>query len=159
MNVKSIFLFCLLIMAGIVSRADDYSYLTIQKNNTGNDESSVALSSLSKITFSNGAMSLYDASGNRLGIYTLSDLNLMYFSNSATAVESLSVNSESVVLQNGILKINSSAGSKISLFQSSGALVKSLSASDAESEINMSSLPKGIYLLKVNDQVTKVLNK
>lgn len=157
---KRFFLFCvsLLVMGG-TSWADDYSYLTIQQNNAGNSETSVVLSSLSKITFNNGSMQLYNATGTSLGTYSLSDLNMMYFSATATAIQSVNTNQSSSVFSNGVLKIDATSGSKISLYQTSGTMVKSFSSAAEESEINMGSLPKGVYLLKVNDKVTKILNR
>jgi hypothetical protein len=148
-----------LVMMGATGWADDYSYLTIQQNDAGNTEASVALSSLRKITFSNGAMELYNASGASLGTYTLSDLNMMYFSATPTGIQNANTNQFSAILSNGTLKINATVGSRISLYQTCGALVKSFSSAAEESEINMSSLPKGVYLLKVNSKVTKILNR
>jgi hypothetical protein len=147
------------LLMGATSWADEYSYLTIQRNDAGNSEASVALASLSKITFSNGSLILSNAYGTTIGTYTLSELNKMYFTSQPTGIGNAVTDEMSAVLQNGVLRINSVSGSKIKLYQTSGALVKSFSSSASESEINMGSLPKGIYLLKVNGQVKKILNR
>lgn len=145
---------------GATSWADEYSYLTIQRNDAGNSEASVALASLSKITFSNGSLILSNAYGTTIGTYSLSELNKMFFASQATGITNTAIGgSMSAVLQEGVLKISSTLGANIRLYQTSGVLVKSFSSSASESEINMGSLPKGIYILKVNDQVKKILNR
>lgn len=159
MSKKILSAMALFFIFGATCLADDYSYLTIQQNDTGNTETSVVLSSLSKITFSNGSMNLYNTSGTSMGTYSLSALNMMFFSSTATGIQSAAADGFSAALQGGVLKISSPAASKINLYMASGALVKSISSSAAETEIYMSSLPKGIYLLKVNNQVKKILNR
>ena len=148
-----------LLLMGTTSWADEYSYLTIQKNDASNSETSVALASLSKITFSNGSLILSNAYGTTIGTYNLSELNKMFFASQATAIENISTDKMSIALQEGVLRISSDPGSNIRLYQTSGVLVKSFSSSASESEINMSSLPKGIYLLRINNQVKKILNR
>jgi hypothetical protein len=147
------------LLMGATSWADEYSYLTIQKNDAGNSETSVALASLSKITFSNGSLILSNAYGTTIGTYTLSELNKMFFASQATGIDNAAIDNMSAVLQDGVLKVSSALGSNIKLYQTSGVLVKSFSSSASECEINMGSLPKGIYILKVNGQVKKILNR
>lgn len=161
MEIKKRLLMTLVLFAMICTLgwADDYSYLTVQQNDEGYTESSVALSSLSKITFSDGAMQLYDASGTSLGNYTLSALNKMFFSATATDIQTTDADKLSFAFSGDVLKVDAAAGSRISLFRTSGTLVKSFTAAADESEVNMSTLSKGVYLLKVNDKVGKVLNK
>jgi hypothetical protein len=148
-----------LLLMGTTGWAEEYSYLTFQKNDASNSETSVALASLSKITFSNGSLILTNAYGTNIGSYNLSELNKMFFAAQATAIENIQTDNTSITLQEGMLRINAVPGSKINLYQTSGAMVKAFSASASECVVNMSSLPKGIYLLRVNNQVKKILNR
>lgn len=158
MKKIKLFLIAIVLMIGTTCYAEDFSYLTIQKNDASNTEQSFSLSLLSKLTFSNGSLILTMGDGTTSS-FTLTDLNLMFFSNQATGIQSAQTSSKLAILNNGVLTISTESGAKISLFQTNGALVRTLTTTDNETEINIGSLPKGIYLLKINDKVQKILNR
>ncbi len=121
--------------------ADNYSYLTIKKNDTAGTEQSVALSTLKKITFESGSMILTTTSGSTS--FTLTELSNMYFASTATGILG-TTDDES----NGILRVYATSGVKMAEYTSGTKI----------SDIDLSNLPKGVYFIKSNGKTIKVSN-
>jgi len=69
--------------------ADDYQYLTMCYNSV---EKSISLETIQKITFENGSVVVATSNGNET--FTQSQMEKMYFSAEATAVQSVKAETE-----------------------------------------------------------------
>lgn len=81
--MKKLFVMALLAV-GMTAQAEDYKYLNVA---VGGTEKSISLGTLQKITFENGNMVV--ATSNGTDTYVLTDLQKMYFSQTATSIEAL----------------------------------------------------------------------
>lgn len=130
-----------LLMAGTNAMADDYSYLTVKKNDTAGTETSTALSTLKKITFSSGNMVLTTTSGTVS--YTLTELDKMYFASTATGISNITD-----IDNCGALNVYSTNGVKMAEYAPGTSVAN----------INLSNMPKGVYIVKCDGKTIKVTN-
>lgn len=141
---------------GTSAIADNYSYLTIDKND---GETSFSLSEIKKITFegSNMIITMTDGSTQQL---PLASLNKMFFSETGlTAINPANKTNEQIQLIDGIIHVNAPAGSMVTLYAINGQMVKNIAATGEDTQINVSNMTKGIYIVKVGKQAKKIMNK
>ena len=147
----------LLLLVGVTAFADDYAYLSIVQ--TG-EQSEVSISNIKNITFddTNMIINLTDNSQQKL---PLAGLSKMFFTNESTGIQSVAASAKqsNFVLKDGVLHVTGAQGANISVFDVNGKAVRSVTASKAETEINLSGLTKGIYIVRVGNQTKKVMNK
>ena len=124
----------------------------------GNDI--VDFGALQKITFDNGKMSLHMNDGN-VDSYSISDVNRITnnygLSLSVDAVEQKgelvgSVSGEQIV-------VNCPAGTEVEIFSVCGAKVLSQRLGSENGTISISSLSKGVYILRANGRTAKFLKR
>lgn len=124
----------------------------------GNDI--VDFGALQKITFDNGKMNLHSYSANVVS-YPLSDVyritNNYGLSLSVDAVEHKGdlvsgVSDEHIV-------VNSPAGTEVEIFSVCGAKVLSQRLGSENGTISISSLSKGVYILRANGRTAKFLKR
>ena len=82
-------LIMVLLAVGTAAFADDYKYLTMGYNSV---EKSIELSTIQKITFENGKVVVATSNGNQT--FALTEMEKMYFSEEATAIERISQEKE-----------------------------------------------------------------
>lgn len=134
--------------------ADSYSCLTI---NGTSGESNYAISSITKITFDELNMILWNGA-EQMATLPLSSLDKMQFTNNPAGIDAVEM-APKTSLRDGVLYIQAKSGSRITLFNLRGMAVKEITASSDETEINLRGLQKGVYVVKVNDSATKIMNK
>lgn len=123
-----------LFLTVMAAPADDtYGYLTFQKSDGG--EQSVSVDNL-KITFSDGQLIATNTSTS--ATFTLSDLSKMYFSSTATAIETVDA--------------NASDDSTVEIWSLSGISLGSFS-SLAEARQKLS---RGVYVVKQGTKTFKI---
>ena len=135
--------------------ADDYAYLTISQNN---NETSYAVSSISKITFDASDMVLHLSDGNEAKL-PLSGLSKMFFSNEASAIATVGAASRQITMKNGVLRVTAPKGSVVTVYDMSGKMVRTQTAQEAETEVNLNGVVNGVYIVKVGSEAKKVLKK
>ena len=120
----------------------------------------VDFGALQKITFDNGKMNLHTHDGG-VASYQLSDVdritNNYGLSLSVDAVEQKgdlvsSVSDEHIV-------VNCPAGTSVEIFSVCGAKVLSQRLDSENGTISISSLPKGVYILRANGRTAKFLKR
>lgn len=120
----------------------------------------VDFGALQKITFDNGKMSLHMNDGN-VDSYSISDVNRITnnygLSLSVDAVEQKgelvsSVSGEQIV-------VNCPAGTEVEIFSVCGAKVLSQRLGSENGTISISSLSKGVYILRANGRTAKFLKR
>lgn len=87
--MKKLFLIAMLAVS-TMAYADDYQYLTMCYNNV---EKSIVLETVQKITFENGQVVVTTSNGNES--FELAQMQRMFFSNTATAVKEVEMETTS----------------------------------------------------------------
>ena len=146
-----------LLMVGATAFADDYAYLSIVE--TGG-QSEVSINNIKNITFDDTNMLINLTDGNQQKL-PLSGLTKMFFSGESTSIQSVAANGKqtSFALKDGVLHVAGAQGANITVFDVNGKAVRNVIATRAETEINLSGLTKGVYIVRVGDQTKKILNK
>ena len=148
------FLFALAMMAATVAMAESYAYLTVTTND---GDTNYEVSTISKITFDETNMILWSGS-NKLGELPLASLEKMSFTGDGMGINTSTVAMKSTI-QNGVLRVNAPEGSHIILYNIRGEVVKEVTAASMETELNLSGLRKGVYIVRVGRQAQKLMNK
>jgi len=133
--MKKILLLVLLMIGTCASYADDYTYPYLVFETAGGAKTSVTISE-GTITIADGQLTI----GGHT--FALSDLSKMYFSTTTTGIAEVAVDDN--LNDNGCVDVYDLNGRKV------------LSEGDSES---LSSLPKGIYIVKSGRKTYKVAIK
>ena len=153
-SFRNLMLGLLLTVSG-AAMADDYAYLTVTQ--TGG-ESSYAVSSIEKITFEASDMVLHLTGGNTTKV-PLAGLSKLFFTSSASGIATVSSNPSQISLRNGVLRVSGQKGSVVTVYDMSGKAVRTVTMQETETEINLSGVVKGIYIVKVGGEAKKVMNR
>ncbi len=144
----------LLLMAvvSLTARADDgYGYLTAVYNGT---EESYELATVQKITFEEGYVVITTSRGEtRL---PQSEMEKMYFSIVATAVDQLPGQSPRLRMEGGLLR--ASGEGLLHIYNAAGQLLRMASV-EGEMNISLATLPKGVYVANMGDETIKIVKK
>jgi len=150
-----VFLTTVMLAMCLSSWADSYAYLTVNSDDSGS--SSYAVADISKMTFESSNLVIWK-SDTRLAELPLSGLDRMFFS-ATSGIQSLSALSSQIHHEGGKLRITAPRGTRIALYDISGKLIKAVTASAEETELNLSGLRRGAYIVKAGDQSRKILGK
>ena len=156
MNKKIFLLGVILLIAGRLFAIEESKLITVSADGT---EIVYALSDVQKIIFENNTMTVNMKSGaNATGITCISILLL-----DVVGIENPKVASPVFIFPNPV-KTNltvtgAEKGVKINLFDLNGKLLQSAIAQDSSTDINVSSLPPGLYLLQVGERVLKFIKQ
>jgi hypothetical protein len=150
MNKLRTLLASILFLIGIASSwADDYKYLTIAQNN---GETTIDVTSIVKITFDDTNMVIHLSDGNTQTML-LSDLQRMFFSNT-TGI--MSITQSKMHFSGGVLRAEIATGEYMEIFDMRGRKVFSANQSGS---FDLTTLTKGIYIVKVGNETRKVVNR
>ncbi len=127
--------------------ADDYKYLTAKYNN---EEKSIELASIRKITFEAGDVVVYTSEGQVK--FPLSEMEKMFFSEAPTAIESMPMETASMKVSGGVLSV--SGNGLLRIYSSNGQL-QQMAKVDGSSRISLQNLPKGVYIINIGNQSIK----
>lgn len=141
-------LLSLVLCVGLTASAGTYNYLTIA---TTAVESSVALNQLKKITFEGNNLVVTTTDGTQSS-FELATLNRLFFSDEPTAVRT--VRQEGLSYRNGRIVANGQG--VLSVYNASGALIRQQAVGSSRSELNIATLPTGIYIVKLGSQTLKI---
>ncbi|MGN0233855.1 MAG: T9SS type A sorting domain-containing protein [Bacteroidaceae bacterium] len=129
--------------------ADEYNYLTVTCTNA---EQSISLPTVQKITFADGN-AVVTASDGQTYTYPLTELQKMTFTMNPTAIKALPTQEKGLTYKGGTLRVTGTG--LLYVYNSAGVLVQMAHVKDA-ANINLSSLPKGIYVVNMGQQTIKV---
>lgn len=127
--------------------ADDYKYLTAKYNN---EEKSIELASIRKITFEAGDVVVYTSEGQVK--FPLSEMEKMFFSEAPTAIESMPMETASMKVSDGVLSVS---GNGLLCIYSSNGQLQQMAKVDGSSRISLQNLPKGVYIINIGNQSIK----
>lgn len=146
--MKKLFL-TIALAASLSASADDYAYLTAQY---GGVEQSIELATVRTISFEQDLV-VVTTSEARL-TFPLAEMQKMYFSATATAIDRLPSETDNLKVIGGVLHV---AGQKgiVRVYASNGTL-QHMAQVEGRSSISLQSLPKGVYFIQLGNQVIKV---
>lgn len=134
--------------------ADDYSFLTFQY---GGVQQSVALTSLKKITFSGGKMLATTADG--VHSFDLNTMEKMFFSATATALTTTTADCIGLVYDAASQTVRvggNTGGAMLNVYFLNGSLALRTPVAAEGASVSLASLPKGVYVVKLNGQTLKI---
>ena len=131
--------------------ADDYQYLTVRESG---GETSFSVSKIQKITFDTANMVLHLTDGSRQEL-PLVGLQKMFFGTGSSGLSFSQVESR-MEFSRGMLRATVGSGESIAVYNMKG--VKVFSANESGS-YDLSTLARGVYIIKVGNDTKKVVNK
>ena len=136
--------------------ADNYAYLTVVQTGSQTD---VSLSDIKKITFDESNMLIVLADGNEQKL-PLSGLSKMFFSSKdPNAIESVNAGKSQFAIKDGKLTILGAEGKQVTIYDTNGRAVRTVTLSEGQTEINISGLTKGVYIVRAGKEAKKIMNK
>lgn len=149
--MKRIILATLLVAGACHSaKADDYQYLTVAHSSV---EQSIELASIQKITFNTKANQIVVTTTEGETTFPISEMEKMYFSATPTAIKALP--NESECLQMTGNQLNVKGNGMLRIYSSNGALQR-MAKVEGDTHVDMSNLPKGVYIISLGNQVIKI---
>ena len=147
--MKKILLSALVALSAYSVWADEYNYLTVAYNNV---EQSITLSTIQKITFQGGNCVVTTTEGDFS--YPLSQMEKMRFTADPTAIERLPLQAEGLKCMDGNLTVGQKG--LLRIYNASGSLIRVANVSKAGSVVNLNTLPKGVYIVRMGEKTIKV---
>ena len=145
--MKQLFMSFVLAFA-LCTSASAYNYLTIASDAV---ESSVALNQLKKITFSGNELVVTSVDGTETRT-DLATLKRLFFSDEPTAVRT--VRQDALTFRNGHIVANGRG--VLSVYNAGGALIRQQTVNSSRAEMNIATLPAGIYIVRLGNQTIKI---
>ena len=151
------FIYLLLIAASPLNMMADDDGFVIRMNNGAAD--AFKFSETKKITFSGDGLNVIDLNSNVMSTYLFDDIEKIVFESNFTGIDGVVSEGENVqfCLSDDGQKImlgGVSNGCSMRLYNVTGTMVMNMSRFDG-TEIDVSNLPAGIYVLSVNNQTFK----
>jgi len=156
MSKKIFLLAVVLLITGRLFSEEESQLITLRTDGT---ETAYALLDVQKIVFENNAMTVNMKSGSDATEITC----IRFLLNDNVGIENPKLAPSVFVfpnpVQTNLTVAGANKGVKINLFDLNGKLLRSAPAQENSTEINVSSLPKGLYLLQVGEQVIKFIKQ
>ena len=115
-------------------------------------EQSISLPTVQKITFADGN-AVVTASDGQTYTYPLTELQKMTFTANATAIKALPKQDQGLTYKGGTLHVTGTG--MLHIYNAAGALVQMAHVQEG-ANINLSTLPKGIYVVNMGQSTIKV---
>ncbi len=145
---KHLTLLALMATFCLPSRADGLNYLTASYNST---EKSIELASVQKITFTESNVVVTTSAGEET--FPISEMEKLYFSATATAVENLACSTANLTFQDGV--IHAQGNGLLRIYNVNGQIQRMASVSGSAT-ITTHTLPRGLYIIQLGNDVIKI---
>ena len=154
MNKKIFLLGLILLIAGQFASAQEWKLITVTADGT---ETTYALPNVQNIVFKDNTMTVNLKSGD-----SAAGITCIRF-DQPQGIKTLQSESSVFVFPNPVQTNLTVAGVakdvKINLLNLNGTLLQSIPAQDNSTNINVSSLPAGLYLLQIGNQIIKFIKQ
>jgi hypothetical protein len=154
MNKKIFLLGVVLLIAGQFAAAQEWKLITLTADGT---ETTYALPNVQNIVFKDNSMTVNLKSGD-----SAAEITCIRFDQSQ-GIKTLQLESSILVFPNPVQTNLTVTGVdkdvKINLLSLKGTLLQSIPAQDKSTNINVSSLSPGLYLLQIGEQVIKFIKQ
>ena len=134
--------------------ADDWSYFILENT----DGTIVQLTAIgTELTFEGTNIVATNAATGQTATIALADLSLMYFSdhNITTSIAGTETKA-SIGVHAGRITVSAPAGSHVTVYTTAGAVVADTTVGTDGATAISHTLPRGIYLVKINETATKI---
>lgn len=151
--MKSIYTFLLLTFIAVPAMSQQ---MFVEKS-AGTE--TIDFSNLDKITFSGTTVNIIQTDGKTIQA-GMGDIDRIHFSN-YNGIEEMNYNSEALfcyVSNDGIL-VNCNADEIIDIYNVTGSKLASIRQKADNGTISIAQLPKGIYIIRVNDRTAKFVKR
>jgi hypothetical protein len=138
-----------------VASAQGYAYLTVGSD--GGSTTSFAIDDINRMTIEDGKLVMWNQQ-ERFAELPLMTLDRMFFS-ATNGITARSAQPCRIRMDGGVLRITAPRGTRITLYNMSGQLLKEVTASAEETELSVNGLRKGAYIVKAGDEARKILSK
>jgi len=156
MKKKILFLGLALLMAGQLMIAQSYQMVTLSANGT---EATYPVSDVQQVVFASNSMTVKMKEGADASSITC----IKFTESTATGIIDQKSESAISVFPNPVTDMLSVSGVKkdaiIYLYNMNGALLQTVTSQENATNINVSSLQQGIYLLRINNLIIKFIKK
>ncbi len=154
--LKALVLASMLWGGSMQMKADGLAFLVIEQQD--GEKVSYALSDIRKITFDSNYMYLNLSSGTTeaLPFEVLSNLTV---GKDNTGIELMSKEKTGMKLKDGMLSLDMKGNGTVTLYDTAGKTVRTIAVHAGQNSISLGKMPKGMYLVKVNGNSQKILNK
>lgn len=140
----------LLFGATVIAVADSYNYLTLVSTNI---ESSVALRTIKRITFSDGNLIVTTVDGEQT-LTPLTTLSELTFTSEPTAIRSIGTKAADLCIEAG--KVVANGTGMLLLYNANGQLMRQQYVSSQRHKISLDELPHGIYIARLGNRILKI---
>lgn len=129
--------------------------------NDGDDETVVSLADIDKITFEGASMVITPKTGSQKTIALTAIKDFKFTPNSTTSLLTLQNEAEvgpKISVKSGIIKVegwDTSRTATLSVYSVGGQQMLSISEWKG-ADIDINTLPKGVYVIKIENQTTKI---
>lgn len=129
------FLLATAMLTSILAWADDYNYITVQKNDAASTQESTALSEFTNIRVKDSNLILFDGD-TQVKSYALDELHKLFFTKEPTEIKEIETETTS---------------GRTYIYNISGILIAS--------DIDIDKLPKGVYIVKNGNKTDKIVKR
>ncbi len=151
--MKRLFLsFMLVVAAALPAVADAYNYLTLV---TGATAQSLSLSGVKRITFSDGNLVVAMADGSESSV-ALSALSSITFTENATSSGVRTLGGQDVSLRMDGGRLVASGTGVLTLYTANGQLVRQQNVRSGHGEMSLAALARGIYIARFGNRTLKI---
>lgn len=156
MRMKGFLMGTLLLMATVV-HADEYAYLNV---NSSAGETSYTVENISKITFDADNMVLNLTDGTHVDL-PLAGLDKMWFGATGAGIGSVTASTVNMRIIGGVLTVTTSTDreSRVTLYNIGGTMLAEAQTNNGEAQLNLNGMQKGVYIVRMNDQSKKIMNR
>lgn len=149
---KKLLLWLFALVAAVPLAAQDYGYLTLKR--TDGREKSFAVG---RITLTFDATNMQLTTGGQAYSYALTDLDYLFFSSAATAIERVATPAQAVSLEGAdLLNVTLPTAARVSVFAVDGTLCLQRSLTAGTHSLPLGGLSRGIYLVRLNGTTFKI---
>lgn len=127
----------------------DYKYLTVA---TSSSEKSIELATIQKITFNVSEKQVVVTTSEGEVTFPQSELQKMFFGNTATAIENMAEESEALKVANGVLIAQ---GNGLLRIYNAGGALQGMVNVEGETRVNLSKYASGVYVVNLGKQTIK----
>lgn len=151
--MKRLFLsFMLVVAAALPAVADAYNYLTLV---TGATAQSLPLTSVKRITFSDGSLVVTEVDGSQSSI-ALSVLSSIRFTENPTESGVRSLGGQNVSLRMDGGRLVASGTGVLTLYNANGQVVRRQTVHSGHGEMSLTALSRGIYIARFGNRTLKI---
>ena len=125
----------------------------------GNNTETIEFAKLDKITFSGTTVNILQTDGTTTSA-AMSDINRIHFS-SYNSIDNLKATTGELInyISNDYIAVNCHAGESICIYNIIGTKLICTRQQSDNGIISIAHLPKGIYIIKTNDQTAKFVKR